>query len=278
MSNLFKKTALGILFLSLLGSQIFTTPNNFLNAQNRWITKDKGRCIEFLEGSKLLSVDHIEIIMKSKSWNIVAGRLTSNTKCSLKNISIFTEFLNNKPFPPAVINLITQPRMNDNLIAICSRMHELSYSRSTINAFKKFLLALFSTKQYPDIIDFQESLENGDYEEVSNYLNKGFRPDWIIDENLSTGLMIAINQGNNHIADLLLTCPSINLETMNREGINTLMLAIKKGNFSLAQKLLDYQGWDFTLTNQEGLSVFDLAEDYLPNIYRALHKYQPYDN
>ncbi len=269
---------LGFLSISLLGSHIFANPNDFLNAQNRSVTKDYNRCLEFLTGSKLLTADHIDKIMSSKSWEIVAGRLTSHTACSHTNIMFFKQFLADQLFPEAIISLLTQPLLNDNLITICTCMHTLSYSQSTINAFKKFLLALFSTKKYPYIIDFQESIMNNDVAKVSSYLNEGFRPDWIIDENLSTGLMVAINQNQNNIVDLLLTCPSINLEAMNVFGMHSLMLAIQNSNFKLAQKLLKYQGWDLSLTNKEGQTVFDLAQEYLPNFYRALYTYQPYDN
>lgn len=230
--------------------------------------------MEFINGKDSLEKKHFEQIMSSISWKIVSEKIAQKEKCSYTNISKFKMLLVDKGFSDNAISLLSKPLMNDNLIFICSRMHELEYSSNSIAKFKIFLLALFATDSFLEIIDFQKSIEIGDYEKVYLYLSSGFRPNWIIGNNLETGLMTAIENETQSIIDLLLSCPSINLEATDRQGKNSLMLAIQKENFALARTLLKYQGWNLLQKDIAGYSAYDFAATYLPHLYRALEEYR----
>ncbi len=292
MKNIVKKILSIVLFLSASSPTSYTdSPKNswaaglhkeskFSLAQNKYIYTKKSYTNRFIKGYKGLDKEKFNIIMQSDTWDIVFNKIKNEEKCTRTNRDRFKYFLaEHACFSEETINFLSYPLSNNHLCITLQSMWQFGYSFEEINQFKHFLIALFAPHLYEDIKLFEQNIKNSAKQQVYDYLIRGFRPDWVIslDDDLYTGLMIAVNANNYDIVSMLIECPKIYLNAVNSQGMNALMMSIKNKNESIAQVLLKKKGWDFWNFNTNRETAIALASIYLPELEDVIAKqFKPY--
>lgn len=242
--------------------------------QNKTLKLLNKEILYFLDGYSKLTTEHFDAILNKLSHDDIQ-ELSNNKELQTQTRSNLVPSMITSIFSVEIIDLLTQPLINSNLILICKRMVQLGYSLDTINRFKKYLLSIFSG-HYKDIADFEKAIvraahvNNNDCTEILSFLQNGYRPDWVLSGNLSTGLMLAIKYNLPTLAKIFLDQPHITLDATDFEGTNALMMSISCKQANIVKKLLKNDRWNIYQQNKYGKSPLSLAEKFMPSIVNDL--------
>jgi ankyrin repeat protein len=132
------------------------------------------------------------------------------------------------------------------------------------------LLTIFAAFSYGDDLDkkLTDAVKANDYSEVRSLLVRGANPD-AKDSMGNTALVMAVNNGNEEISDVLIKSGAYTSESYMR-GMSVLMLSINKQMESTAIQLIKY-GADTTAKLSNGSNALMMAcERNLENVVKEI--------
>ena len=233
-----------------------------LKKLSQWIQVDKKTYHKTKHGIKDLSSDLFHVIINSQEWNNIQTKSSNNNK----NARTLLALLKSSGFSNKSLYIIKNPLVNNNLYLILRHMHRLGFSAADIKNFNHFILTLFASSVYKDILNLKKALITSDSSAVYQLLMQGIHPNWIVDQNLNTAIFIAMRKHDADIVQLILACPGYNIFAFNNENNSALMQSLWKQNKSITYLLLNYTPtWDYSSKNIYGETTAEILEKRLPN-------------
>ena len=285
------KIILTSLFISTGISQIFSMNNisynlrnneNFLAQQKQWLTDNPIECKKFEDGLRELTQNNYRDILKLNLdyWaisNSKKRKYQKNVKPQPKNKKDLKEQLQEWiGITPNALYLLSNALINNNLYQILRKMHRFNFSLDDIHKFNQIIIQLFSPKtiKNEDLKTFHESSLNGEVQIVRKFLQKGFRPNWLISPLLASGLTIAAVSKSREITEMFFECSKINHAATDIYGHTALMRSIIEKDEPVIRLLLQKKDlWNIHQTNIFGQTIFDLAKENIPHLMHILTDY-----
>ena len=103
--------------------------------------------------------------------------------------------------------------------------------------FYLILAVWFSAAGASSYVDFFKAVERDDGRTVSKLLERGFDPN-AVHESGQTALYLALRDGCDAVAEVLLAHPDLKVDVQNAQGETALMMAALKGRLQFVQTLL----------------------------------------
>jgi uncharacterized protein len=103
--------------------------------------------------------------------------------------------------------------------------------------FYLIVLIAFSDARAGSYEDFFIAVKRGDERTVAQLLARGFDPNSLA-ENGQTGLILALNDGHDRVAEVLIRSPQLAADTLNANGETALMIAALRGRLDWVERLL----------------------------------------
>jgi uncharacterized protein len=100
------------------------------------------------------------------------------------------------------------------------------------------VLTMYSLSSASSYVQFFRALNLDDAATVSRLLERGFDPN-AANEKGDLALVLALRDGSDKVAELLLTHPDLKVDAVNASDENALMVAALRGNLAVVQRLLD---------------------------------------
>ena len=212
----------------------------------------------------LLSYNNINVNIIDKKENTVLILAVSNN-----NTNTTKELLSHKTINPNLINninilgetallvaLVNNDNTNNNndminLLFLYGAKLNLQIVSSKINIISSSSYNVILNKLVKNIII------NSNIDMVKKFIDNGFDINYMIHNN--TLLMYAFEYSNIDMIKLLLSYPSININTIDNNGNTALLYAIINNNIEVVKQLLLYPSINVNIINNENNTVLILA-------------------
>ena len=172
------------------------------------------------------------------------------------NVDMVILLLSSKMIEPNLINYVNKNSMNAVLIALYNKNYtimKLLLSNGATFNLDKFNMDLQIL--YENIL--LTEIKNDNIDIIKLFLDNGLNINYII--NNITLLMYAIKNSSIKVIKLLLSYPSININTIDNNGNTALLYAIINNNIEVVKQLLLYPSINVNIINNENNTVLILA-------------------